>query len=241
MSGRVQPRHRRPVPTMKILTALFAILALQGLLQAQEQPATAKPKYEDEVAKFALSPAPEPGGVLLVGSSTFRKWATFAADLAPIPVTNRAFGGSRTADQLFFFDRVVPSSRAALAVWYCGSNDIKGGVAAPAVLENTRQWIERTRRALPGARILLVSVIRAIQKREDGQLDEVDEVNEGLRGFSTTIPGVDYIDVNPALQSASGDAIPSCYVADKLHLSPAGYQKMVSVLRPAIEKSLPLK
>jgi hypothetical protein len=216
----------------KFPPAFCAILAFVSPLLGQDN------KYEDDVAKFALAPAPDPGGVLLVGSSIFRKWTTFAADLAPIPVTNRAFGGSRTADQLFFFERVVPSSRAALVVWYCGSNDIKGGVASTVVLDNTKQWIERTRAALPDSRILLVSVIRAIQKREDGQLDEVDEVNAGLRKFAETIPGVDYVDVNPSLESVSGEAIPGCYVADKLHLTPEGYRKMVALLRPAIENSL---
>lgn len=220
----------------KLLPALCATIALQCPLSAQEHPAPAKNKYEDAVAKFALAPAPAPGGVLLVGSSIFRKWTTVAADLAPIPVTNRAFGGSRTGNQLTFFDRVVPSSRAGLVVWYCGSNDIKGGIATTVILDNTKQWIERTRGALPGARILLVSVIRAIQKREDGQLDEVDEVNAGLRQLAETIASVDYVDVNPALESASGESIPGCYLADKLHLSPDGYRRLVTVLRPAIEK-----
>ena len=220
----------------KLLPVLCAAIALQCPLSAQEHPAPAKNKYEDAVAKFALAPAPAPGGVLLVGSSIFRKWTTLAADLAPIPVTNRAFGGSRTENQLTFLDRVVPSSRAGLVVWYCGSNDIKGGIATTVILDNTKQWIERTRGALPGARILLVSVIRAIQKREDGQLDEVDEVNAGLRKLAQTIARVDYVDVNPALESASGEAIPGCYLADKLHLSPDGYRSLVTVLRPAIEK-----
>lgn len=221
----------------KLLPALCATIALQCPLSAQEHPAPAKNKYEDAVAKFALDPEPAPGGVLLVGSSIFRKWTTLAADLAPIPVTNRAFGGSRTGNQVTFFDRVVPSSRAGLVVWYCGSNDIKGGIATAVILDNTKQWIERTRGALPGARILLVSVIRAIQKREDGQLDEVDEVNAGLRQLAKTMASVDYVDVNPALESASGEAIPGCYLADKLHLSPDGYRRLVTVLRPAIEKS----
>lgn len=222
----------------RFLPVLCAAIAWQCPLSAKEHPAPAKTKYEDAVAKFALAPAPAPGGVLLVGSSIFRKWTTLAADLAPIPVTNRAFGGSRTENQLTFFDRVVPSSRAGLVVWYCGSNDIKGGIATTVILDNTKQWIGRTRGALPGARILVVSVIRAIQKREDGQLDEVDEVNAGLRKLAQTMARVDYVDVNPALESASGEAIPGCYLADRLHLSPDGYRRLVTVLRPAIEKGL---
>ena len=118
---------------------------------------------------------------------------------------------------------------------------MKGRVATEVVLENTKQWIERTRAALPEARILRVSVIRAIQKREDGQLDEVDTVNAGLGKLAKDIPGVDYVDINPALESASGDALADCYAADKLHLSPEGYQRMASALRPAIGKQKAIK
>ena len=84
----------------------------------------AESKYTTDVAKLAAAPAPAPGGILMVGSSIFRKWTNCVTDLAPLPVRNRAFGGSKTEDQLFFFDQVVPSSRAALVVWYCGSNDV---------------------------------------------------------------------------------------------------------------------
>jgi acetyl esterase/lipase/lysophospholipase L1-like esterase len=219
----------------KFLASLKLVPAIPAATGSGKAPSSGH-KYADEVAAFALAPAPEPGGVLLVGSSNFRKWTNCAADLAPIPVTNRAFGGSRTADQLFYFDQIVPSSRAGLVVWYCGSNDVKGGIATAVVLENTKQWIERTRAALPEAHILLVSVIRAIQKREDGQLDEVDAVNAGLGQLAEGIPGVDYVDINPALESASGEALAACYAADKLHLSPEGYQRMTAALRPAIEK-----
>lgn len=220
---------------LRLFFAIFIFLALVGASNAQDRPAT-RHKYEDDVAKFALD-VPQPGGVLLVGSSIFRKWTTFASDLAPIPVTNRAFGGSRTSDQLLFFDEVVPSSHARIVVWYCGSNDVKGGVPSETVLANTAEWIGRTQSALPDARIILVSVIRAIQKREDGQLGEVDAVNSGLRKLSETLSGVDYVDINPALESASGEALPGCYVSDKLHLSPEGYRKMAAALRPSIEKT----
>jgi acetyl esterase/lipase/lysophospholipase L1-like esterase len=224
----------------KFLASLELVPAVPAATGSGEAPPSVH-KYADDVAAFALAPAPEPGGVLLVGSSNFRKWTNCAADLAPLPVTNRAFGGSRTSDQLHYFDQIVPSSRAGLIVWYCGSNDVKGRVATEVVLENTKQWIERTRAALPEARILLVSVIRAIQKREDGQLDEVDTVNVGLGKLAKDIPGVDYVDINTALESASGDALADCYAADKLHLSPEGYQRMASALRPAIGKQKAIK
>ena len=126
----------------------------------------------------------------MVGSSIFRKWESCAQDLAPLPVFNRAFGGSRTEDQLFFFDQIVPSSRAGLVVWYCGSNDVNAKGTPQAIVQNTKEWLGRTRAALPQAHILLVSVIRALQKRQAGRLAQVDAVNQGLLQLASSVPDV---------------------------------------------------
>ncbi len=173
----------------------------------------------------------------MVGSSIFRKWTSAAEDLAPLPVTNRGFGGSKTEDQLFFFDQIVPSSSAALVVWYCGSNDVNAKRTPESILNNTKEWIARTRAALPQTRILIVSVIRVPQKREKGLLTQVDAVNKGLLQLAGSIPNVTYADVNPALETAAGEPVAECYVADKLHLTPEGYRRMTSVLRSLIEKN----
>jgi hypothetical protein len=223
--------------TMKaaFLTAiLVAGCAVHG---AEPSRPSAKHKYTAEVAKLAAAPAPTPGGVLMVGSSIFRKWESCAQDLAPLPVFNRAFGGSRTEDQLFFFDQIVPSSRAGLVVWYCGSNDVNAKGTPQAIVENTKEWLGRTRAALPQAHILLVSVIRAPQKRQAGRLAQVDAVNQGLLQLASSVPDVAYADVNPALETPAGEPVAECYVADKLHLTPEGYHRMTSVLRPVIEKN----
>lgn len=217
-------------PIMKQLIILLFALTCANLPAAER-------KYTKDVARLAAAPAPAPGGILMVGSSIFRKWTTAAEDLAPLPVTNRGFGGSKTDDQLFFFDQLVPPSRAALVVWYCGSNDVNAKMTPESILQNTRQWISRTQASLPQASILIVSVIRAPQKREKGFLAQVDETNKGLLQLAATIPGVVFVDVNPALETPAGEPEADCYVADKLHLTPEGYRRMTSVLRPVIEKS----
>lgn len=225
----------------KFITCLIisvVLLSAGALVRAAEPSAPpVKQKYQDEVAKLAAAPAPAPGGVLLVGSSIFRKWESCAKDLAPLPVTNRGFGGSRTADQVYFFDQIVPPSRAALVVWYCGSNDVNGKKTPEEILKNTREWITRTQSALPNARILLVSVIRAPQKREEGKLLPVDEVNKGLLALPGSIKGLDYIDVNPAMETPAGEPMAECYLSDNLHLTPEGYRRMGAVLRPIMEKN----
>ncbi len=193
-------------------------------------------KYTAEVAKFALQPVPAPGGVLLVGSSNFRKWTNAVTDLAPLPVTNRAFGGSQTSHQLMFFDQVVPPCRPGLVVWYCGSNDIKGKKDATSILERTEEWISRVKQMDSAAAVLLVSVIRAPQKHRDGQVAVVDAVNQGYEEIARSKEGVFYVDVNAALQSPTGESRAELYVEDGLHLNGEGYRQMTTLLKPAIEK-----
>jgi hypothetical protein len=193
-------------------------------------------KYTAEVAKFALQPVPAPGGVLLVGSSNFRKWTNAVTDLAPLPVTNRAFGGSQTSHQLMFFDQVVPPCRPGLVVWYCGSNDIKGKKDATSILERTEKWISRVKQMDSAAAVLLVSVIRAPQKHRDGQVAVVDAVNRGYEEIARSKEGVFYVDVNPALQSPTGESRAELYISDGLHLNGEGYHQMTTLLKPAIEK-----
>ncbi len=193
-------------------------------------------KYTAEVAKFALQPVPAPGGVLLVGSSNFRKWTNAVTDLAPLPVTNRAFGGSQTSHQLMFFDQVVPPCRPGLVVWYCGSNDIKGKKDATSILERTEEWISRVKQMDSAAAVLLVSVIRAPQKHRDGQVAVVDAVNRGYEEIARSKEGVFYVDVNAALQSPTGESRVELYVEDGLHLNGEGYRQMTTLLKPAIEK-----
>jgi hypothetical protein len=44
---------------------------------------------------------PEMGGLLLVGSSSFRMWQSAANDLPEKTVINRGFGGSQMSDLLY--------------------------------------------------------------------------------------------------------------------------------------------
>jgi hypothetical protein len=216
-------------------------LALLGGFQAGCTPPEASPKpvtskFSEEVAKFAVLPVPQPGGVLLVGSSIFKRWTNAVHDLAPLPVTNRAFGGSQTSHQLMFFDQVVTPCHPGLIVWYCGSNDIKGKKEPSSVLERTEEWLTKVAQSDPSVRVLLVSVIRSPQKRRDGQLEAVDSVNHGYEEFSKKKERVFYVDVNPVLETPAGEAKAELYVEDGLHFNFEGYQQMTTLLKPAIER-----
>lgn len=193
-------------------------------------------KLERQVDRFQEDPAPEPGGVLLVGSSIFRQWKSAATDLAPFPVTNRAFGGSHTSHQIRFFEKVVPACRPDLIVWYCGSNDVKNGKVSSEVVAQTGNWVGLVQTALPGTGIILVSIMNSPQKRKDGQAEAVLEVNRGLMGLADQAKRIFYLEVNPAFEDGSGAPRGDLYVEDGLHLNAGGYRELTKILRPAIEQ-----
>ena len=225
---------------MKLRALLFSLgcllFGLTGWAGTEGSPTPIPSKFTGEVEKFAALPSPEPGGILLVGSSIFKRWTNAVSDLAPLPVTNRAFGGSQTSHQLTFFDQVVPPCRPGLIVWYCGSNDVKGKKEPQSILQRTEEWLDKVMKYDSSIQVLLVSIHRCPQKHRDAQIDAVDTVNRGYEEIARKKEGVFYVDVNPALQGPTGESRVELYVSDGLHLNVEGYHQMTTLLKPAIEK-----
>lgn len=93
------------------LRLLVLFLILPCLVRAADDADKRWTQYEPSFKAFAeadRAQAPVKGGILFVGSSIFRQWKDVAEHMAPLPVLNRAFGGSRTGDQLARFEQVVP-------------------------------------------------------------------------------------------------------------------------------------
>lgn len=223
---------------MNLSYLLFGLLLLSWQSWGADGavPTTAPSKFAGEVGRFAASPPPVPGGVLLVGSSTFKRWTNAVQDLSPLPITNRAFGGSQTSHQLMFFDQVVSPCHPKLIVWYCGSNDVKGKKEPQSILQRTEEWLDKVMKYDSSIQVLLVSIHRCPQKHRDSQIVVVDAVNHGYEKIARSKEGVFYVDVNPALQSLTGKPRAELYVEDGLHLNREGYYQMNTLLKPAIEK-----
>jgi lysophospholipase L1-like esterase len=180
---------------------------------------------------------PSKGGVLFVGSSIFRQWTTVAEQMKPLPVLNRAFGGSRTPDQLARFDQLVPRYAPKVIVYYCGSNDLKAGtVPEPpaAIFARFREFAERAQRTLPEVRIVFVSSTRSPDRVP--RWEQVDHYNALARAYCESNAGRTFVDLNPQLVDASGHPRLDLYKDDKLHFHPAAYERFTAVIKPVLER-----
>lgn len=225
--------HRRPMP--RPLSAFPLLLLLATVIHAAAvDPA---PRFESEIQAFMeadrKSPTP-PGGILLVGSSIFREWTSVATVMAPLPVLNRAFGGSKTQDQLDRFDQIVAPHSPRIVVYYCGSNDLKAGEDPQAIFGRFKAFSERLHRQFPTCRLIAVSSTRSPDRVAIWH--RVDEYNGLVRAHCATAPRHAFVDVNPALVDADGSPRMDLYRDDRLHLHPAAYDALARVLRTVLEK-----
>ena len=79
----------------------FPLWALQEVSPTRFQPAIDAFLESDKV-----NPPPRQA-ILFIGSSIFRQWENLKEQMAPLPVFNRAFGGSGTGEILFYMDKIV--------------------------------------------------------------------------------------------------------------------------------------
>lgn len=219
---------------------LALCLLLPGLLSAATNPPAGRPapRFEPDIQAFLAADRakpPVPGRILFVGSSIFRLWTNVVEAMAPLPVVNRAFGGSRTGDQLDRFDQIVKPHAPRVIVYYCGSNDLKAGNDPEAIFARFRSFSERVRRELPGTKLLFVSSTRSPDRVD--KWDRVDRYNGLVRDYCAATPGHTFIDVNPALFDEAGQPRRELYVEDQLHLRPEAYRAFQARIKPVLEKA----
>ena len=227
--------RRQPLAT---LFALGLMLALP--LRAAEPLATAPARFQEAIDAFQAADRAQPlpqGGILFVGSSIFRQWTTVTEQMAPLPVINHAFGGSRTQDQLDRFAQVVLPCAPRVIVYYCGSNDLKAGDSPEdpaAIFARFRQFSERVRAMLPATRIVFVSSTRSPDRV--GRWAQVDHYNALARAYCAATPHHVFIDINPVLVDAAGQPRLELYQDDKLHFHPPAYVEFARIIKPVLEK-----
>ncbi len=221
-----------------ILARLLAVASLAVVAAPDENPGGMPlPPFEADIRAFAAmdrTNPPAPGGILFVGSSIFRQWTNVAPAMAPLPVVNRAFGGSKTTDQLLRFDAVVVPRAPRLVVYYCGSNDLKAGEPPEAIFGRFREFDERLRSKFPATRLVFVSATRSPDRT--ALWDRVDDYNRRVREHCAATPGRTYVDVNPLLVDSAGAPRLELYQKDQLHLLPAAYEEFAGILKPVLTR-----
>jgi lysophospholipase L1-like esterase len=191
--------------------------------------------YEQEVgelvARLAATRVRDP--VVAYGSSSFTLWRTLARDLQDARVVNAAFGGSTLEACDHFFERiVVPLEPAALLI-YAGDNDLGDGRSPDDVLAAYRRLVAKVDRLCGPIPLGFLSIKPSPARFT--LLDRIRRTNDLVRAETEARPNGFFVPLFEFMVR-NGQPRSEFFVADGLHLSPAGYRLWTQLLEPFREQ-----
>ena len=190
-------------------------------------------RSEPEIRAYEASDrasAPAPGGIVFVGSSSFRLWRSLATDFPGLPVVNRGFGGSTLPEAIHYLPRIVLPYRPRTVVLYEGDNDLTFGWGPQRVVADYVEFVRRIRDSLPSARIVYVGVKPSPSRWH--LVDQQRAVNRLVREITARDTLQTFVDVFTPMLGRKGRPRPELYLADSLHMTPAGYAVWREQLAP---------
>ena len=191
-------------------------------------------EWDAYLEKDKTSPPPTES-ILAIGSSSMRMWSTIKQDLAPLPVFNRAFGGSVTKDTVEAVPVLVIPYKPKVILYYCGDNDL-GSASTPfdVPVNGFKNFVAAVRKDLPNVHFVYMS-IKPSPKRTDSW-PNAQKANAALKEWCAKDPLMTFIDVGTTLLDDKGVPLPELYREDHLHMQPAGYVRWTAVIKPVLEK-----
>lgn len=222
------------------LRAALAVLALAVLLWAANAAFfwwLGRPQFwESEIAAYEqgdrASP-PKPGVIVFTGSSSIRKWETLRADMQPLDVVNRGFGGSRLAHATYYARRIITPYRPRAVVLYADNDLVVRGWGSPqTVLEDFKRFVDAIHADLPEVWIYFISMKPA--PKEDWPL--MEQANRMLADYAHTQERIEFIDVSRAMLDSDGQLRAGLYGADPMHMNASGYVLWTSIIKPVLLK-----
>lgn len=196
-------------------------------------------QYADTIATWVaqdeLAPAPaEP--LVLVGSSTARRWEGWARAYADHRPVQRGFGGAQLGEVAKSAADLVLRHGPRGVVVYAGTNDIAVGVDPTVVFDRFRCLRARVAEGAPSATLFFISILPTPARWS--QWEDASAVNAAVAALDAADPGLVYVDAATPFLATGSPPDDSLFVADGLHLSEAGYALLDEALRPAVDAVL---
>lgn len=190
----------------------------------------------DDFSAADQNTQPPAGPVVFTGSSSIRLWHSLTEDMAPIPVLNRGFGGSRLFDACYYSEQLVSRYRPSIAVVFSGTNDIQGETPKHAshVRDLFSQLVRRLHHEDAELRIVFIAITPTASRAHHRAI--VDDANRLIRSFCARDDRLYFVDPTPDLQNTVGEPDPQYFRDDGLHLDVAGYAVWTEHIRPVVER-----
>ena len=222
--------------SLRAFVALLLVVGFAGLAAAQSR-AIDPTRFEGAIQAFEaedLAAMPPTGAIVVTGSSSIRRWhPTLEADLAPLTVVPRGFGGSTMQDVEHFLDRIVLAYEPRAVAIYEGDNDTGlYGVPPEEIAGRLESIVERIHAALPNTRVYVLSVKPSLAR--EAVWDQAQEANALYQQLAAKNDLVSYVDVATPLLGPDGRVMDDIFIDDGLHLNEKGTRIWASTIRAAL-------
>jgi len=176
------------------------------------------------------------GSVVFAGDSLVGGWATMAHDWPGLAVANRGIGGEVTRGLLFRFKEDVLDLHPKAIVLLTGTNDLSAQQDIQQTRSNLAEMLDMTQRAAPGVPIVLCTLPPRNHAQSPVDPKRLVELNQLIKSLTQGRDRVAVLDLYTLLADPDGAPHAEYFAGDKLHLSPAGYQRWHDALLPILKQ-----
>jgi lysophospholipase L1-like esterase len=181
--------------------------------------------WEQEMAAFAAADKtsfPQSNGVVFVGSSSIRFWATLKEDFPEFYTINRGFGGSHLEDVNYYANQLVFQYKPRVIVLYAGENDIVAGKPVQNVFNDFKKFVALLQANLPKTRLIYISLKPSPSRVVFTQLFK--ELNALIKEETKRDRRLAFVDVYTLMTDANGEPLKNIFLSDQLHMNAEGYK-----------------
>ena len=200
--------------------------------------------WEKDILKFEQQDKTEKdpeNAVLFAGSSSIRLWSTLKQDVAPYPVIQRGFGGSKFSDLAVYTKRIVyPHQFSALVIFE--ANDITGGKADKSPEEVVKLFhniVNTVRKKYSDQPIFLLEITPT--KSRWAVWPTVKQTNQLLKELCSKLHNTYFIETASAYLNKDGEPRTELFIKDMLHQNREGYTIWGNLVKKKLDEVMSQK
>lgn len=198
--------------------------------------------WEGEIREFErrdISNPPPRGGIVFVGGRDIRLWQTLEADMAPLAVVRRGFGGAQLHHLTHYAGRIVKPYAPGAVVVMAGEEDLADvqGRRPEDVLDGFEVLVTALRAHGVDAPVYFIS-IKPSPMRESRWL-AAKRANALIKAYTDDADGLFYIDAASGMFDPTGAVREELFRWDGLTLNDEGYRLLAAEVRPVMSTRFP--
>jgi len=175
--------------------------------------------------------------IVFAGDSLTGNWKPdqMAAALPKLKVANRGIGGDGSRGLLFRFKEDVLDLKPKGIVICIGTNDLSAHGDPAAVEGNLKLMLKQVRNQSATLPVVLCNIPPRDAKDAPTRPAAHEDLNRRIAALAGQTKHVVLLDLHAALADDSGKPKAEYFAKDRLHISPAGYDRWAEVIRPLLE------